>query len=624
MAELITLQDRTNDALRDKLGDLFMSMEKNLSLQTKTLQGMYKLQVTDSAYVREKDRDAAREKLSKIDENTSESSNYEAQVPQVEEKEKGGLLKQIGAAILSTITGALGGLTLTGVLSKAALALIIGSFLKGAIEEALTEAGVGEDLTTAIGDAIGWAALGSIFGKRIALALGIGSLVGSGVRAGIRWWNDEMLARGIDLQLDEDFWGMVGQGIGTLFALALPSMIWRAVSAGLSRLKIPGFNPNNGGPNGATTSTRVPNQGRGREALLRNLPDDELNRRGIVRTINQQTGRVTYNYNGSSNANGRTGLVDNRALAGMLDEFEETNRTRLGVRNARLAGIMRALQIAGLAYSAYQLYQIHEGLGDYADLTEGEKAEAYGSVLGGLFGGFGGAALAATILGALGTSVPVAGNIAGVLAGGVLGGFAGSYLGAEIGQFIHNGSAPDEWGSTIPEPSGAALAAQASLDAGTLDPEQNVFLQTVPSSMRPDGQPGRTGMAGDEMNALDAIAANRARLAGSEDAWARSNEFAGFSEADLYGGGSQYDSVGALEFNDSPQGLTAIESANLEAQVARMNADWLALASRASNVIVQGGSVTSAPNVDARSSTTVFNQVFNQSGALENSVLPFR
>ena len=62
--QLITLSEGRNNELRDKLGGLFLSMEKNLSLQTKTLDGMYKLQI--QRYTEDKDRyndEARKERL---------------------------------------------------------------------------------------------------------------------------------------------------------------------------------------------------------------------------------------------------------------------------------------------------------------------------------------------------------------------------------------------------------------------------------------------------------------------------------------------------------------------------------------------------------------------------------
>ena len=520
--QLITLSEGRNNELRDKLGGLFLSMEKNLSLQTKTLDGMYKLQI--QRYTEDKDRyndEARKERLA-----SDVSDAVAPQTPEVKNNNNNDSDnddEQTANSIGQLLSTVIGGLSIAGIVKtmvglgwRTLIATAIGNFVQKSIEnffdDPATEENEGEQgwkatFAESLGSAATWGFIGSMFGRRLALA---GAVIGALIPFGadmVEGFNNMF-----GTELDPVFWGNIAAGIGGLLAIYLPGMIFRAVSAGISRMRLPPITPDD--MDNTSGGTRGNAKGAGiRANVLQNLPDDQLRSRGIIRTLNDQTGRYSYNY---AQGSGRSGTVSNEALTELLDEITDKNNLDekiSSVNNPKLRMLMRGLAIAGYAYSAYQLWQIWSGQGDYANYSTAEKTEASGGVVGGLLGGIGGAALAGAIIGAFGTSIGPWGTVAGLLAGGALGGFAGSWLGGEMASFAYGGAEsapPPEIDAAIKaaiaesagiDASSPVLTAQGTIAPRSVDPMPEITAQGIASMAQQRDQGEWMNTYGDLYNA---------------------------------------------------------------------------------------------------------------------------
>lgn len=454
--DIITLSEARNDMLREKLGGLFLSMEKNLSVQTDTLKGMYKLQKTAYSEERETRRDNERSERLKT-EAVEEAANQNApQTPQIdEEKAKsgaaGGLLGLLGNVFRGLSIPKIIGLIGKGVLYATVAGLVQG-FVETTIEDLFAKLGletgdgtVASTFAENLGSAAAWGVIGSFFGRRIALLLPgafLGYKLGS---AAVEKFN-EMFGT----NLDPEFWGYIGGAIGGLLALRLPGLILGAIAAGIAKLRLPPIFPD---PDDVNTRPGTPrpnqrpqsnNPAAQRARFLADLSDKDLADRNITRTTDQ-AGRQQYQRNGR--------IMSSNDLNEAVDEILDAKRARV---NGRIGGLMKVLGALGLAWSAYRVYEIYE-----SDKTPDEKAQAYSEEFGGLFGGIGGAAIAAGLLGLAGSAIPGWGNVAGMLAGGIAGGFAGSWLAGNIAQWAIGGTTepvPSEFESLterVPLPSDA-------------------------------------------------------------------------------------------------------------------------------------------------------------------------
>ena len=615
MAELITLQERNNEVMRNKLGDLFVSMERNLSVQTNTLSNMYKLQVTDSAYVRERDRDAAREKLLAINERAQEESEPAPQVPEVKGKKDENIFS---AALVEGLKGLLGSLSLRGLI-RLPIAALIGSFLQGAVETALTDMGVSPEFAKAIGDGVWWASLGSAFGWRMAAVLGFGA---TGWSLG-KWFSEGAIAQGLEqyLGIDAAVWPYVGATVGGLLALVLPGLIGRALRGGLARLRVPPINPNTtpGSPptTPSATTSRSPSP-------LRNFEARPTGPNGATQYYSTRTGaRLT---GGAHELAARTAAMDAQAAASVLEKAAGAFsgfRNLLKV-NALIGGLISLPYIASILMS---------------DLPNDEKAMLVSHEVGWL----GGSVLGATV-GALGASAIPGVNLGwGQVIGGLGGGLIGGFFGGELADYIAGliiGNPTSLSSETI---SGLENLAMQDPIAGRLMTANNGSASLIPETVEP-----RPSFSAEEQEMYNNMPYGN--LAGYSLQVPQSQWDEQYGA--LYNPDGTLRSEYQTRYNQLRESIAVptaeplnaivtapIEPAPLDAESIGMSAQELSAADAflqtmqeslrqslgPQPVVIQGGALTSAPNVDARSSTTVFNQVFNQSGALENSVvLPFR
>lgn len=635
MAELITLEERNNDVLRNKLGDLFVSMERNLSVQTNTLSNMYKLQVTESAYTREKDKDAAREKLTAIKESAQEEASPEAQTPEVQEKKQESMF---ASALLQGLRGVLSSLSLKGLL-RLPFRVLMASFLERAVEKALTEMDVDPAFADSIGNGVWWATLGSAFGWRVAAIFGLGRLGYDGGAAIARWFNDTEMAKGLGLVLNEEWSGMVGAAIGGIIALILPGLIMTAVRGAIARIGVGaattailgalGLGAN--AATGAAGDVNGRNSRAGRLGILDQLTDEEIRNKGFVRegpgqyrAAGGDAARAARNAAGLMQDAGS--YISNNNLGQFADDVASARATSAGLTagSKALSMLMRGLIAAGFAYSAYRVYTIYND----TEMNPAQKTEAISGEVGGLLGGIGGAALAGALMAAFGTSVGPWGTAAGLLAGGVAGAFAGEWLSEQVAGAVMGtgGDAPVPSGMFMEDPYNAPLI---NSQGGLID-EQIDGMPTWSEEILRDYPMAANAAAPGQQEWIDAnsmlynadgslkpdyqLRYDRMRVHRQNTA----------SDSALIALANRQTSPQVPASEPAPAEVGARNLENVDALVDRMTQNYLATLGRAQPVLIQGGSVVAPSSVDARSSTTIINQTVDQSGALANNVLPWR
>jgi hypothetical protein len=246
-----TATENTEGALVDipKLEQVFLSIEKQLILQTGFLRSIQSLQSNQFKFTKDMAKKAESEKIRDIvaqeDGSNSSGSRLADTTPSVKGKEEdaaGGIM-----GLLANAIGSLSGITLGGILKKivpALLAPIIGSYVKGAVEEGLKKAGADEQTAVVIGDAaktgVEWGIWGALlFGKWGGLA---GLLAGVGSHLGtIMDMNQDGIIDGTTIGIDTAFWNRWGAilvpAVGlvlTLIAQRLGVMLLAAAGAAVA------------------------------------------------------------------------------------------------------------------------------------------------------------------------------------------------------------------------------------------------------------------------------------------------------------------------------------------------------------------------------------------------------
>ena len=246
MAENTPIIVKTNDQFvknsnADKLWQVFSSMEKQLVAQTgflKSMQGDISDQFKfNRDMVKKTEGEKRRESVSGEDgSNPLESSTPD---PKKGDDKKRDLAGDFGlGGILSTALGGIGLAGLLGVALKKTLpgllAPVIGSFVNGAVTQALTDAGASENTAKLIGDtadtAVTWGIWGKmLFGKWGGLAgllAGVGSHLG-----GLMDLNQDGVIGGAmgEINSDPKFWDNFGMTIGA--GLGLSPILYKVAKA---------------------------------------------------------------------------------------------------------------------------------------------------------------------------------------------------------------------------------------------------------------------------------------------------------------------------------------------------------------------------------------------------------
>lgn len=463
----ITINPNQSEALREKLGDLFVSIEKNISVQTKTLRDMYDLQ--KDSFLTEKNRieDQKRaDRFAKDEDNIGAGS----QTPNVKGNDNGNVDGEAtGKSVTSFLSSIIGGISVPAVLAGIGVSLLA-TVARGYIERLITTAfgedtdGDGEgdvtptgfkmDLLDAVMNAGVFGFIGTFLGRRVRGILAVGAFfytIADRVR--------QKLEEGFGVELNDDLWSSIGALIGGAIALVLPGMIARGLARGFAAVRPP--NPNSRGPSiGAGGGANANANQNARSRLLQSMTDDALEDNGIRRTFDG-AGRPRYTDMSTNR------IATNDVLNRVLDQV---NEQKLQAATGRLRLLMRGLMAAGFAYSAYRLYDVYND----PNLSSAEKTEQMSTEIGALLGGAGGAALAGVLMGVLGTSIGPWGTALGLVAGGAAGGLAGGWLAGQMAEYVLGSGGTDPLPADI-----SAYVDQTQLPSG------EAAIDVIP---RPTGQ----------------------------------------------------------------------------------------------------------------------------------------
>ena len=426
MATSVVVPDQMQESLRDKLTGVFVSMEKNLSLQTKTLQGMYRIQ--KDSFIMEKNRidDQNRAERFAKNEDAPVTGAPAVQTPEPVRKQEDP--KVDGATLGSILTGALGGILrslpslILPFIGRVAIGSAIAGFVEGSILAALgaTE-GDGtwkSQLAKALGTASLMGVIGSLFGKRAALIFAAGGFMYELAAA-----NEGALNEAFNSELSPEFWGMIGGGIGIALAAVLPGLIFRSVAAGLARLRIPPIIPPGANPNGQPPRVTQPGAVQQPRTTPRNFRVET--RDGVTRYISNKSNEALRGAAAQTAA--RYAAMDAAAQQSIMQRAAAAfpGFRNLLKANALIGGLISLPYIASIL--------MDETLDSNQRLQL--LAEEIGMLGGGVLGATAGAVGASMIPGVnLGW-----GQIAGAVGGGIIGSFAGGALAEYIaGQLLGN------------------------------------------------------------------------------------------------------------------------------------------------------------------------------------------
>lgn len=419
--EIVYSGEVMQDSLRDKLSSIFVSMEKNLNIQTQTLSGMYKLQ--QDSFIMEKNRieDQARaERFARDEDGVGETTR---QTPEVVKPEIDG--EKTGSAISDLVTDVIKGMSV-GNLLKGVGIVLVSDAVKGYIEQLITNAfgsdtdgdgqndtppeGVRKTLLDALFTSVTLGAIGRLFGKRIAGIAAVAGFTFSIAEDAI-----EAMNNAFGTELDSTFWGGIATIIAGALSLRLPGIIGRALGAGLASMRVP--NP----------FTRNPLQTRpgvgARPAITTpggaTIPDRNFTREmvdGQERFRSNRTGNLLA---GNAENVARQTYQRDQDLMRQL----EGDTSRTGQMLRKFARFAKVNAVVGGLISLPYIYDIIQ-----SDMAREEKIAALANELGALGGGILGGAV-----GALGGSV-VPGL--GTFIGGLMGGAVGSFYGAELANYV--------------------------------------------------------------------------------------------------------------------------------------------------------------------------------------------
>jgi hypothetical protein len=569
------------DTLRDKLSGIFVSMEKNLNLQTQTLQGMYKLQ--QDSFIMEKNKmedDRRAERFAKDEDAIAPTS----QKPERINTDVDGV--SVGSSVGDLIKDVINGLSVSNLVKGVGVA-ILGTVVKGYIEKWIESAfgddtdgdgegdkmpeGIRKTLLDALltGGTLG--AIGRIFGKRIgALAAGAGFFYELSQDA-IQSFNSAF-----GTNLDPEFWGMIGGVIAGALALRLPGIISAAMANGLRGMRVPNpFSRNPAAPRPGAGGDIKTNSGR-------TIPQRNWTREMV-------DGEERFRYkNGNLAPKGSSVETSMREAyqrdQRLLRDLErDSSRTGRALRNlAKFAKVNAAI---GAIISVPRLYEIYTA----EDLSQEEKHRYIASELGALGGGILGGAI-----GALGGSVvPGLGTFIGGAIGGAVGSFYGEQLAsyaadlllgdgnaefdpdaAKIGQF-YDEAAGSEGGAFTARPTMSGMEgdfAKADWDArfsGYLDPETGAVLENAAIPERPseDENYGLNAAAWDrQWKAIQAAAQEGTNLAPNM-AFNQTIPQPEYNEAELADMTNRYLQDLDLKNAESGSGVVAVDNSENVGQV---------------------------------------------------------
>jgi hypothetical protein len=466
-----------------KLEQVFSSIEKQLVAQTgflKSMQGDISDQFKfNKDMVRKTESEKRRESVAGEDgSNALESSTSD---PKNSDDKKKNLAGDFGiGGILATALGGIGLAGLLGVALKktlpALLAPVIGSFVNGAVTQALTDAGASENTAKLIGDtadtAVTWGIWGKmLFGKWGGLA---GLLAGVGSHLG-GWMdlNQDGVIGGAmgEISSDPKFWDNFGMTIGA--GLGLSPILYKVAKAlGLvgkkSAEKIADAALKAATETAEKATAATPPAAAGK-------PLTQLGTVGEAAAARRAAAEVIPIPSGSNvGVTGKVVAFAKGKFKSIADIVEAMKSDP--TKAAKLAKYAKFFKFAGPAMSVIPAL-IDPAMAIYNDESDEEIKKqivgALGSVSGAYLGAIAGAGLT-TLIPVVGQSG--IGNLLGGIIGGVGGAMSGEYLTEELADALLGG--PD------PEPVDAVVEAIPTLNKSSETYSESVILKpsTTPST----------------------------------------------------------------------------------------------------------------------------------------------
>lgn len=414
-----------------KFEGVFDSISTTLVEQTSVLRSMYNLDLKKLEFDKEAKKDAARDRVLKVDEaavQTETQSNNNNNNTNSSFSDAGS--SNLASGLATLVGGALGGISVAGlgalVVKGGFLALVapkIGQFISGAINETLDKFNppdkkgdatdeFNKSISDGLGDAFTYGFIGRLFGKRVAAIAAAGGFVKSFSDEIIKkFGNEDKVIKQFGMEFDEKAVSNILAAIGAAIALVTPMVIRKALpkflSRGLASSAVVGS---------VAAAAALDKDGKRVSPKPRNFTQKGTHADGSPRLFDSKGKEMAPNT--SQYKASKLAYDQDQDLMSRLRKSKYRKLTKL-------SGIIGS--VVGMGYLASIL--LNENLDD------NEKIELIGSELGAIFGGAGGAALGAAAGVALGfTSGP--GMILTGLGGGIAGAFAGDWLGNQIAAGI--------------------------------------------------------------------------------------------------------------------------------------------------------------------------------------------
>ncbi len=236
-----------------KFEGLFMSMERQLVMQTSFMESMYNLAIEE--------REDRKERQNILDtmrkEEPGRGSAFEdladAPTPRVNESAVGSAF----SSFLGLIPGILGSISLAGIgatLLKGGFALAIapavGNFVEGLIKQALTDFDLPEGFTNTvsglIGDAAQWTTLGKMIGGKFGKIFGATGFIYTQLNKWLDPDQDGTIEEGFLSGFGADTVSLIGAATATALGLALPKLISKSLPGILGSMALPEILPQTG------------------------------------------------------------------------------------------------------------------------------------------------------------------------------------------------------------------------------------------------------------------------------------------------------------------------------------------------------------------------------------------
>lgn len=236
-----------------KFEGLFMSMERQLVMQTSFMESMYNLAIEEREDRKERENILDTMRKEEPGRGSAFENFEDVPTPRVNES----AVSSAFSSFLGLIPGILGSISLAGIgatLLKGGFALAIapavGNFVEGLINQALTDFDLPEGFTSTvsglIGDAAQWTLLGGMIGGKIGKIFGATGFVYEQLNKWLDPDQDGTIKEGFLKGWNPDNLSLIGAATATALGLALPKLISKSLPGILGGMALPAIVPQTG------------------------------------------------------------------------------------------------------------------------------------------------------------------------------------------------------------------------------------------------------------------------------------------------------------------------------------------------------------------------------------------